>query len=295
MAEMKVRGLKIYYSTTDLNIINSYQIHNIKKMEAILTEALEKAENYATNRDMNSLINEWIAHNVFYKLHLFRKHTKNCNFENEQKKIVIFIYFIFSRISKLRYNINKIKNNIKIKKQEKKYMKYIKEHQENVRKAFEEIKENPVIYQRYSGEILDALWGRVLIHDKSKYSEEEFVPYRKNFYPINAEEKEENKPDFNKAWEHHWKNNSHHWQYRKNKTSFDKNNKEEVLDVLENILDWIAMGYKFNDRPYQYYENNKNNITLCEDERKYLEDLIYNVIDIDYIQKEDSDDNGTRE
>lgn len=294
MAEMKVRGLKIYYSTTDLNIINSYQIHNIKKMEAILTEALEKAENYATNRDMNSLINEWIAHNVFYKLHLFRKHTKDCNFENEQKKIVIFIYFIFSRISKLRYNINKIKNNIKIKKQEKKYMKYIKEHQENVRKAFEEIKENPVIYQRYSGEILDALWGRVLIHDKSKYSEEEFVPYRKNFYPINAEEKEENKPDFDKAWEHHWKNNSHHWQYRKNKTSFDKNNKEEVLDILENILDWIAMGYKFNDRPYQYYENNKNNITLCEDERKYLEDLIYNVIDIDYIQKEDSDDNGTR-
>ena len=157
MAEMKVRGLKIYYSTTDLNIINSYQIHNIKKMEAILTEALEKAENYATNRDMNSLINEWIAHNVFYKLHLFRKYTKDCNFENEQKKIVIFIYFIFSRISKLRYNINKIKNNIKIKKQEKKYMKYIKEHQENVRKAFEEIKENPVIYQRYSGEILDAL------------------------------------------------------------------------------------------------------------------------------------------
>ena len=55
------------------------------------------------------------------------------------------------------------------------------------------------------------------------------------------------------------------------------------------------MGYKFNDRPYQYYENNKNNITLCEDERKYLENLIYNVIDIDYIQKEDSDDNGTRE
>ncbi len=294
MAEMKIKGLKMLYSTSELTIIDSYQIHNIKKMETILTEALEKAENYITNRNMNSLINEWIAHNVFYKLHLFRKHTKDCNFESKQKKSVIFIYFIFSRISRLKYNINKIKDNMKIKKQTKNYKKYIKEHQENVRKAFEEIKENPVIYQRYSGEILDALWGRVLIHDKSKYSEEEFVPYRKNFYPINAEEKEENKPDFDKAWEHHWKNNSHHWQYRKNKTSFDKNNKEEVLDVLENILDWIAMGYKFNDRPYQYYENNKNNITLCEDERKYLEDLIYNVIDIDYIIKEDSDDNGAR-
>lgn len=294
MAEMKVRGLKIFYSTSDLNIIDSYQIHNIKKMEAILTEALEKAENYITDRDMNSLTNEWIAHNVFYKLHLFRKHTKDCNFESKPKKSVIFIYFIFSRICKLKYNINKIKDNIKIKKQTKNYKKYIKEHQENVKKAFEEIKENPIIFQRYSGEILEALWERVLVHDESKYSEEEFIPYRKNFFPINAEEKENNKLDFDKAWEHHWKNNSHHWQYRKNKTSFNKDNQEEVLDVLENLLDWIAMGYKFNDRPYQYYENNKNNIVLCEEERKYLEDLIYNIIDIDYMQKEVSD-SGTRE
>lgn len=295
MAEMKIKGLKMFYSTSELTIIDSYQIHNIKKMKTILTEALEKVENYITNRNMNSLINEWIAHNVFYKFHLFRKYTKDCNFKKTQNKILNIVYFILSMPTKIKYNIKNFKNNRKIKKQEKNYKNYIKEHQENVRKAFEEIKENPLIYQRYSGEILDALWGRVLIHDKSKYSEEEFVPYRKNFYPINAEEKEENKPNFDKAWEHHWKNNSHHWQYRKNKTLFDKNNKEEVLDVLENILDWIAMGYKFNDRPYQYYENNKNNITLCEDERKYLEDLIYNVIDIDYIQKEDSDDNGTRE
>lgn len=295
MAEMKIKGLKMVYSASELTIIDSYQINNIKKMKNILTEALEKAETYMTNRNMNSLINEWIVHNTFYKLHLFRKYTKNCSFKRTQNKILNIIYFIFNIPTKIKYNIKKFKDNRKIKKQEKNYKNYIKEHQENVRKAFEEIKENPIIYQRYSGEILDALWGRVLIHDKSKYSEEEFVPYRKNFYPINAEEKEENKPNFDKAWGHHWKNNSHHWQYRKNKTSFDKNNKEEVLDVLENILDWIAMGYKFNDRPYQYYENNKNNITLCEDERKYLEDLIYNVIDIDYIQKEDSDDNGTRE
>ena len=295
IAEMKIRGIKMLYSTSDLVIIDSYQIHNIKKMREILIEALDKAEDYMTDRNINSLINEWITHNIFYKLHLFRGKTKDCNLESKQKTILKIFYFIFSIVTRIKYGIKKFKNNKKIKKQEKNYKNYIKEHQENVRKAFEEIKENPVIYQRYSGEILDALWGRVLIHDKSKYSEEEFVPYRKNFYPINAEEKEENKLAFEKAWEHHWKNNSHHWQYRKNKISFDKNNKEEVLDILENILDWIAMGYKFNDRPYQYYENNKNNITLCEDERKYLEDLIYNVIDIDYIQKEDSDDNGTRE
>lgn len=294
MAEMKVKGLKIFYSNKDLNIVDSYQICNIKKMENILTDALEKADEYNTHRTMNSLINEWITHNLFYKLHLFRKHTKDCNFESEQKIIIKIICFIFSRISKIKYFIKKIKDNIKIKKQTKLYIKYIVEHKKNIEKAFEEMKENSLIFQRYDDDILDALWERVLVHDESKYSEEEFIPYRKNFFPINAEEKENNKSDFDKAWEHHWKNNSHHWQYRKNKTSFNKDNKKEVLDVLENVLDWMAMGYKFNDRPYQYYENNKNNIVLCEEERKYLEDLIYNIIDIDYINKEVSD-NGTRE
>ena len=294
MAEMKVKGLKIFYSNKDLNIIDSYQICNIKKMENILTDALEKADEYNTHRTMDSLINEWITHNLFYKLHLFRKSTKDCNFESEQKIIIKIICFIFSRISKMKYFIKKIKDNIKIKKQTKLYIKYIVEHKKNIEKAFEEMKENSLIFQRYDDDILDALWERVLVHDESKYSEEEFIPYRKNFFPINAEEKENNKLDFDKAWEHHWKNNSHHWQYRKNKTSFNKDNKEEILDVLENILDWMAMGYKFNDRPYQYYENNKNNIILCDDERKYLEDLIYNIIDIDYINKEVSD-NGTRE
>ena len=294
MAEMKVKGLKIFYSNKDLNIVDSYQICNIKKMENILTDALEKADEYNTHRTMDSLINEWITHNLFYKLHLFRKSTKDCNFESEQKIIIKIICFIFSRISKIKYFIKKIKDNIKIKKQTKLYIKYIVEHKKNIEKAFEEMRENSLIFQRYDDDILNALWERVLVHDESKYSEEEFIPYRKNFFPINAEEKENNKLDFDKAWEHHWKNNSHHWQYRKNKTSFNKDNKEEVLDVLENVLDWMAMGYKFNDRPYQYYENNKNNIVLCDDERKYLEDLIYNIIDIDYINKEVSD-NGTRE
>ena len=58
MAEMKIKGLKMFYSTSELTIIDSYQIHNIKKMKTILTEALEKVENYITNRNMNSLINE---------------------------------------------------------------------------------------------------------------------------------------------------------------------------------------------------------------------------------------------
>ena len=58
MAEMKVRGIKMLYSTSELTIIDSYQIHNIKKMREILIEALDKAGDYMTDRSINSLINE---------------------------------------------------------------------------------------------------------------------------------------------------------------------------------------------------------------------------------------------
>ena len=119
------------------------------------SHSLEKCD--VLKRTDKSLINEWFSHNVLYNLHLFRKHTKDCNFEKTQNKILNIIYFILSITTKIKYNIKKFKNNRKIKKQEKNYKNYIKEHQENVRKAFEEIKENPVIYQRYGGEILDAL------------------------------------------------------------------------------------------------------------------------------------------
>ena len=58
MAEMKIRGIKMLYSTSELTIIDSYQIYNIKKMREILIEALDKAEDYMTDRSINSLINE---------------------------------------------------------------------------------------------------------------------------------------------------------------------------------------------------------------------------------------------
>lgn len=219
-------------------------------------------------------------------MHIIRKKTKDSDFEDKIKKSLSIIYYILSRPSKIKYFINKKIENRKIKIQTKKYEEYIKNHLNNIKKAYNEIKENPVIFQYGGNELLETLYERVINHDKSKYSIEEFEPYRKNFFPINQKEKEENKQNFEKACEHHYKNNSHHWQYRQNKTSFNKNNQEEILDVLENVLDWLAMGYNFNDRPYQYYEKNKDKIILNEDEKKFLEYIIYEAIDRDYIERE---------
>ena len=45
----------------------------------------------------------------------------------------------------------------------------------------------------------------------------------------------------------------------------------------------MAMGYKFNDRPYQYYIKNQDHIILNEDERKFLEHIIFDCVDKDYL------------
>lgn len=122
--------------------------------------------------------------------------------------------------------------------QEKRYYKYIERHKKNVVKAFEEMMLNEDLYKDYHDIIMSKeFMGRIATHDMSKLDEEEFDAYRKNFYPINSKEKEDNREAFQLAWFHHWRNNSHHWQYRQNKEEFNSNNLEEVLDVFENIAD----------------------------------------------------------
>ncbi len=287
----KIEGLTIRFSLNEMIIENSFKIKNIDKMIIILDEALDRTEEFTSQRSIKSFINEWLVHNNFYKFHLFRKRTRDVNLEDEQSKLLTFTYAILSLPNRLVYEIKNLKKKRQIKKKTKEYINYIREHQNNIKKAFEELKENYLIFQIGGNELMNKLYERVLVHDESKYSKEEFEPYRKNFFPINQQEKENNKEAFDKAWEHHWKNNSHHWQYRQSKETFDINNENDVLDVLENILDWMAMGYKFNDRPYQYYEKNKNSIILNKKERKFLEDII-NAIDAEYIKEEKDNQNG---
>lgn len=173
-----------------------------------------------------------------------------------------------------------LKDKIKTLINKRKYLKYIEKHLDNIEKAAWEMIECPKLNSLFMDEELCYNFlQRIKNHDKSKYSEEEFNAYRKYYHPINPEEKESVKEDYAKAWEHHWKNNDHHWQARQNKTSFDVNNDEDVLPLLENVADWLAMGYEFGNRPYQYYELNKDKIQLCPEEREFLEKIIYGALE----------------
>ena len=178
-----------------------------------------------------------------------------------------------------------IKNIILTKIKEHNYSKYIKEHKENIDRAFYEMVMCPDMeWIGWDDELCYQLKQRVDKHDDSKYSEEEFDAYRKFYHPISQEEKENAKKDFDKAWEHHWQTNDHHWQNRQNDNA-ETMTIEQQLACLENVLDWMAMGYKFNDRPYKYYERNKDTIIMPKIQKDFIEKVIYEGIDKQYIRR----------
>lgn len=157
-------------------------------------------------------------------------------------------------------------------KKTREYINYIEEHVENVRKAWEELKikckDMSFICDDYRYFSIEDLVDR---HDASKLSEEEFVRYRKYFYP--TKEEEETKRSLSKAFEHHKKENDHHWQTWTEKEYYNPYSKE--IFCVEMILDWMAMGYKFGDTSKEYYEKNKDKIYLPD----WSINFIYEIFD----------------
>ena len=159
----------------------------------------------------------------------------------------------------------------------RKYEEYIEEHMVYVWKAYQYISKllGSILKEK---NIHKELISNVLNHDNSKYSLEEFEPYRKNFYPIHDLEKENNKDAFDVAWKHHYMNNKHHW----NIWALGAETDEEctpmpILYIYEMVIDWVAMGYKFNNTAYDYYNNNRNEIKLHPESRKELETILNKI------------------
>lgn len=172
------------------------------------------------------------------------------------------------------------------------YLDYIERHYNNVQKAFKEFtrrtchkrfceKYNDFSFETklYDGWQYEGLRIMIEEHDLSKLSKEEFIQYRDNFYPISEEVKQQNKNDFDMAWEHHKEENKHHWQSRVN---LPHNNScsgfYNTYLAIENAMDWIAMAYEFNETPLnKYYLNNKDKMQLSEHD-KYIIETIYEIM-----------------
>lgn len=156
-------------------------------------------------------------------------------------------------------------NDISTKRKE--YLDYINKHIDTVKEMFN-------LYGEYLCEKLyidiDKLSMLVYKHDKSKFSEEEFEPYRKHFYPSVGEECSED--DFDKAWEHHKNNNPHHEDYWHDRNMFMPN-----IYIAEMLLDWAAMSRQFNNSIVEFYNKNKTNKGFSSKECEIIESVIYKM------------------
>jgi len=145
------------------------------------------------------------------------------------------------------------------------YCDYVEEHLQNIEKAWKVIqakcKSEKFIWDDHCFWLIDGLVER---HDLSKFSPEEFTQYQQKFHPDNpnpsAQEKELIEDNFSKAWEHHKEYNPHHWENWAGKEYYHPH--EAICHCVCMIIDWMAMGYKFNDTAESYYLKNRHRIGL---------------------------------
>lgn len=170
------------------------------------------------------------------------------------------------------------------------YFDYIVEHKRNLMTAFNMLImaedfinscEGGSIHSLNQDEVKE-LKNRVLIHDNSRFSKEEFYGYRVYFFTTKEEEHEANhmgisgklfnESKFKRAWEHHYENNSHHPECHKFKMS--------KLDMIEMCLDWIAMSIKFKNSPLKYFHEKRDKLFADFGDRidyNYVESILANI------------------
>jgi len=122
----------------------------------------------------------------------------------------------------------------------------------------------------------EGLYFHAFTHDLSKFSIKEFFPYARWFYGkhgIRCKEdnlyKDENKMDFEKAWQHHKDHNKHHWDYW-----YERDLKMPTKYIKQMICDWQAMSRKFGGTAQAYYLKNYKNIKLDYNSRMELEHIL---------------------
>lgn len=159
------------------------------------------------------------------------------------------------------------------------YKKYVDEHRANVVTAWHNMMKNDFtcgylasLVELDDGYIsfIHRMNKRIEAHDLSKYEKEEWEPYRRYFYPVDEEEKEKAKDDFNKAWEHHYTVNPHHWDHW---VAIDKIGDMTLEDVTEMACDWIAMSMKFGGSALDWYHK-QTDIELGYFQKIWIENIL---------------------
>lgn len=147
------------------------------------------------------------------------------------------------------------------------YSNYIVTHVENVKKAYNWLKDHKIISEELASQI-DS-------HDLSKYSAEEYEAYDNYFY---GKQTEKVKTDFNYAWLHHIHNNPHHWQHWVLINDDDGTYALEMPKeyVIEMLSDCWAFSHESGNlyEIFDWYKDHTKNMILHKNTKKLVEDIL---------------------
>ena len=147
------------------------------------------------------------------------------------------------------------------------YSNYIVTHVENVKKAYNWLKDHKIISEELASQI-DS-------HDLSKYSAEEYEAYDNYFY---VKQTEKVKTDFDYAWLHHIHNNPHHWQHWVLINDDDGTYALEMPKeyVIEMLSDWWAFSHGSGNlyEIFDWYKDHTKKMILHKNTKKLVEDIL---------------------
>jgi hypothetical protein len=130
---------------------------------------------------------------------------------------------------------------------------------------------------------LNMLWVGI-VHDLSKFSIAEWKAYAEWFqsdqghkFKGESPEHERMKAAFQKAWEHHWKNNQHHWEYWVVNWTEGLCNEMPKNYVIEMVADWKGTGRAqgHGDDVVEWFEKNQGRLKLHPATWVLVEKLVY--------------------
>lgn len=153
----------------------------------------------------------------------------------------------------------------------RKYLDYLQNHYNNVQIAWLKMKD--AFYEKdfLNANIIRSIESDVLLHDASKLSHEEFVPYREKFYRTIGDDPVKNEIEFEWAWKHHLEHNNHHWQ----RVRLISERNGYIIPTVHMVVDWIAMSYELGGDARSYFENEKEKMLLPS----HVYDLVLKILD----------------
>lgn len=77
---------------TAITIYDSYKVKDDEEKKSILTEICLDVEGLELCRNFNSMLIEWKAHNILYKLGIIRSRTKDVDLEYNQNRFIAWCY-----------------------------------------------------------------------------------------------------------------------------------------------------------------------------------------------------------